>query len=64
MTGVQIALYTWCSLTTLSFSTVPRELGFAAAMLLTFYIADNALHGIKIASQLIDTGAQIKAGLE
>ena len=30
-------------------------------MLLTFYIADNVLYGIKIALQLIDAGAQIKA---
>ena len=36
----------------------------AAAMLLTFYIADNALCGIKIVLQLIVAGAQIKAGLE
>ena len=48
-----------------SFSTVhENELLLAAAMLLTFYIADNVLYGIKIALQLIDAGAQIKAGLE
>ena len=34
------------------------------AMLLTFYIAYNALYGIKIVLQSIDAGAQIKAGLE
>ena len=33
-------------------------------LLLTFYIADNALCGIKIVLQLIVAGAQIKAGLE
>ena len=64
MTGVQIAYYTWCPLTTLSFSTVLHELGLTAAMLLTFYIADNTVYGIKITLQLIDTGAQIKAGLQ
>ena len=64
MTGVQIVLYTWCPLMMLSFSTVPRELQLAVAMLLTFFIADTTLYGIKIAFQLIDTGAQIKAGLK
>ena len=32
-------------------------------MLLTFYIADNGLYGIKIALHLIVAGAQIRAGL-
>ena len=57
MTGVKIALYMWCPLPTLSFSTVPREIGLAAAILLTFYITDNTLYGIKIALQLIVAGA-------
>ena len=47
MTGVQIALYTWCPLMMLSFSTVPRELQLAAAMLVTFHVAYIALYGIK-----------------
>ena len=64
MTGVQIALYTWCPLIMLSFSTVPCKLQLAAAMLLTFYIADNTLYGINIVLQLIDAGAQIEAGLK
>ena len=36
----------------------------AAAMLLTFYIVDNALYGMNIALQLIDAGAQIQAWLQ
>ena len=64
MTGVQIALYTWCPLMTLSFSTVPCKLRLAVAMLITFYIADNTLYGINIALQLIDAEAQIIPGLK